>query len=399
MPCLLKQRTASSPGIITFTQNEVLWGAIEQSEEVRAHLARTSADGSWIYGVHIQGDVSSGGQWPLEDWQSFVMWPDADASFLQGLPAERVLAMNCVSFLPDPVASASERTWDVCVVTRPSRIKRPLESLRVIKHLLAARPLGEFVVISHDPRDVTIGRRLYERQDVAQDFFEAPRTLFTARELGRLSFICTSTQAFGNLPLSASFVSEVIARSRMLLLTSHQEGTPRVIGEALLAGTPCAVSRNLTSGLNRFLTDENSLRVEDEPAEAAQQIDAALATPSRFAIDAEATRALFAESHNLPLLRDALAARIERTGRPVDGAWYLDGLHLRLACHGEKLNCQLMGGGEQFFAWLRAMEVSPDPYDEDVLVRELALGDPYARPRGGWRERVAGVLPRLSRRR
>jgi len=377
MPCLLKQRTDTSPGVITFTQNEVLWGAIAQSEEVRTHLARTAAEGSWVYGIHIQGDVSSGGQWPLEDWQAFVMWPDAEASFLQGLPAGRVLAMNCVNFLPDPAPQAGERTWDVCVVTRPSRIKRPLESLQIVKHLLEARPEGEFVVIAHDPRDVTIGKRLYERQDVAQDFFEAPRTLFTARELGRVSFLCTSTQAFGNLPLSASFVSEIIGRSRALLLTSHREGTPRVIGEALLAGTPCVVSENLTSGLNRFLTDANTLRVPDEPAEAARAIAEALATPSRSSIDAEAMRALFAESRNLPRLREELTAIIERGGRPVEGDWYLEYLHLRLAGHGEKLNYQLMGGGDQYFAWLDA--VQPDPYDEDALVRALDLGDPYAR--------------------
>jgi glycosyltransferase involved in cell wall biosynthesis len=392
MPCLLKQRTESSPGVITFTQNEVLWGAIAQSEDVRDHLAKTATDGSWIYGVHIQGDVSSRGQWPLADWQAFVMWPDEQASFLEGLPDERVLAMNCVSFLPDPVQTTGERTWDVCVVTRPSRIKRPVDSLQIIKNLLHARPRGQFVVISHDPRDVSIGKRLYERQDLAQDFFEMPRTLFTARELGRISFICTSTQAFGNLPLSASFVSEVIARSHMLLLTSHQEGTPRVIGEALLAGTPCAVSRNLTSGLNRFLDAENSLRVSDEPADAAREIDAALATPGRFAIDRDRASDRFAQSRNVPRLRAALGAIIERAGRPVDGDWYLEDLHVRLACHGEKLNYQLMGSGEQFFTWLGA--VRPDPYDEDVLVRDLALGDPYARDRS--RGRLAALLSRVN---
>jgi hypothetical protein len=388
MPCVLKQRTEFSPGIATFTQNEVLWGAIAQSEQVRAHLARTAADGSWIYGVHIQGDVSSGGQWPLADWQSFVMWPDDEASFLQDLPAERVVAMNSVNFLLDP-ASAGERIWDLCVVTRPSWIKRPVESLQIIKHLLEARPRAQFVVISPDPRDVTIGRRVYEVQDVEQDFFQVPRSLFTARELGRISFVCASTQAFGNLPVTASFVSEVIARSRMLLLTSHREGTPRVIGEALLAGTPCAVSTNLASGLNRFLVPENSLRVSDVPIDAAREIDRALAAPGRFAIDRDAARALFAESHNRPRLRATLEAIIERAGRPVDGEWYLEDLRLRLSGHGEKVNYQLMGGGKQFFDWLKAVETAPDPSDEDVLVDALDFGDPYMRDRTGWRERLS----------
>src|SRR3954454_6115945 len=115
MPCLLKERAGSSPGVITFTQNEVLRGAIAQSEEVRDHLARTARDGSWLYGIHIQGNLSSGGTWtwPLEDWQSFVMWPDPDATFLRGLPEDRLLALNCANFLPEPAKTDGDRTWDV----------------------------------------------------------------------------------------------------------------------------------------------------------------------------------------------------------------------------------------------------------------------------------------------
>src|SRR4051812_41518098 len=109
MPTLLKARSGSSPGVITFTQNEVLWGVIAQSQEVRDHLARTAADGSWLYGIHIQGDVTSQGVWPLEDWQAFVMWPDEGASFLHGLPEDRVLPLNCANLLPEPAPPGGER--------------------------------------------------------------------------------------------------------------------------------------------------------------------------------------------------------------------------------------------------------------------------------------------------
>jgi hypothetical protein len=392
MPCLLKARAGASPGVITFTHNEVLRGAIAQSQEVRDHLARTVADGEWLYGVHIQGDVSSAGVWPLEDWQAFVMWPDTGASFLQGLPEDRVLPINCANLLPEPAPQGGARTWDLCVLTRPSWIKRPVSSLHIIKHLLEARPDAEFVVVAHDPRDVTLGRRLYERQEIDQEFFELPQKLFSARELARISFIASSTQAFGVFPLTTSFVSEILGRSRMLLLTSHSEGTPRVLSEALLAGTPCAVSRQLTSGLNVFLDDRNSVRVSDEPAEAAREMAAALDDPRRFAIDRDETRRLFSAAHNAPLLRERVSAMIERAGRPVEGEWSLEQLHLRLAGHGEKINYQLMRGGDQFFAWLDAVQA--DPYDEDALVRALGVRDPYARSTGSWRERLAARLRR-----
>jgi len=47
MPCLLKARAGASPGVITFTHNEVLRGAIAQSQEVRDHLARTLLAEIW----------------------------------------------------------------------------------------------------------------------------------------------------------------------------------------------------------------------------------------------------------------------------------------------------------------------------------------------------------------
>src|SRR4051794_36352960 len=395
MPCLLKAHDGASPGLITFTHNEVLRGAVAQSQDVRDHLARTHADGSWLYGVHIQGDVSAAGVWPLQDWQSFVMWPDLDAPFLHGLPEERLLAINCANLLPEPAETGRERKWDVCVLTRPSAIKRPVTSLRIIKHLVEARPHSEFVVIAHDPRDVTLGRRLYERQAVDREFFELPRRLFTARELARISFIASSTQAFGNLPLASSFVAEILSRSRLLLLTSHSEGTPRAIGEALLAGTPCAVSRRLTSGLNRFLGDRNALFVSDDPAEAAGEMARALDHSGRFAIDADDTRRLFSAAVNVPRLRSRLSALIEQTRRPVTGEWYLEDLHLRLAGHGEKINYQLMEGGGAFFAWLEAAQA--DAYDEDALVSALGVRDPYERSPAPWRERIVAALPRARR--
>lgn len=391
MPCILKQRTKTSPGVITFTQNEVLRGVAAASRAVRNHLVLTANDRSWVYGVHVQGYHSPSDRWELEPWQSFVMWPDPTAEFLQDVPPQAVVPLNCVNLLPDPYGGPRDRAWDLCVVSRPSWIKRAEESLLIMKHLLRLRPNARFVVIAHDPRDFSLGKRLYRRQDIDRAFFDLPRRVFAAIELRQISFIASSTLAFGNFPLSASLVSEIIARSGFVLLTSHREGTPRVLAEALLAGTPCIVSQRLESGLNGFLNERNSLAISDEPEEAGVQIAEVLDDEGRFAIDRSQTRKRFSASANADRLKNCLAELIERVDRPVDGAWYLEDLHLRLAGHGQKYNCQLMSDdGAAYFQWLERVQHS-DPYDEDAIMGGLGLVDSYRRVRRPLRARIRGA--------
>jgi glycosyltransferase involved in cell wall biosynthesis len=389
MPCLLKAPTEQSPGVITLTNNELLNGIVAQSQRVRDHIAST-ANREWIYGAHIQGNVSSLGRWKLEPWQSFVMWPDEEDPVFTQLPDGVLFPRNCINFLPDP-APALEREFDLCVVSRPSPLKRPTSSLLIIKRLLELDPTLRFVVIAHDPRDLSLGERAYARQAVERSFFELPLKLFTATELNQIAFIASSTQAFGMFPLSAALVVSLIARSRLLLLTSHHEGTPRVVGEALMAGTPCVVSENLSSGLNRFLTDRNSLRIPDEEPAAAAQIAGALASAELFSIDRTAMWKQFSASANVPWLRERL-----RDLAGTDSDLYLDDLHLRLACHGQKRHCQLMTDDPgMWFEWLERVQ-RYGPYDEDNVVLPLGLPDAYRHTRRSKRQIGSAMRVRLG---
>jgi glycosyltransferase involved in cell wall biosynthesis len=395
MPCLLKARSATSPGIVTFTHNEVLNGVV-RTPEVRSHLERTAGK-SWLFGVHVQGDVSYLGEWPLAPWQRFVMWPDAEDPVFADLPPGVHIPLNCVNFLPPPAVSGRERELDICAVTRPSPVKRPVATLEIIKHLMGLRPEAECLVIAHDPRDLALGSEAYERQSIDAAFYEEPMRMFSALELARISFITSSTQSFGNFPLSTRIVSDLIGRSKLLLLTSHKEGTPRVIAEALMAGTPCAVSENLNSGLNRWLDDSNSLRLSDDPAAAAAAIDAALGDPGRFSIDTAAATARFGAEANLPRLGRELSRLIEETGCQVDGEWYLADLHLRLACHGQKQHSSLMGDDPSaWFSWLEASE-RYGPYDEDAVILPLGIGDPYLHRPVPLKDRAAALVARLRK--
>jgi hypothetical protein len=379
VPCLLKQRTPTSPGVITFTHNEALRGVAATSDRVLEHLDRTSRGHEYVYGVHIQGDLSGSGPWPLEAWQCFFLWPDTSAPFLRQVSTRRRIGLNCINFIPDEDQSepVNRRDHDLCVVTRPTSIKRATETLHVMRALLDLDPARRFVVVAPDFRDPALGDRSYEAFGIDRAFYELPLKLFSAHELKNISFVSSSVISFGRMPLSPGLLLDLIAKSRFLYLASHSEGTPRAIAEALLVGTPCVISESLRSPVRTHLGDTNSIAVDDDPATAAAAIDAALRDYNRFRVDVAQARAVFGASSNTPRLRDALSTLLTEDGLRDDGDWYLDDLHVRLACHGQKADPQLMSGEERFFGWLTASE--RDPYDEDAVNAAIGMSD-WRRP-------------------
>jgi hypothetical protein len=370
VPCILKQRTRESPGILSFTVNEALWGVCSKSRRVKKFLADARSDGTWLAGVHVQGDLSWMDRWPLEDWHSFVMWPDPSTPFVATLPDGTFLPLNCVNLLPDSIDPPTEpRLWDICVVTRPASIKRPLETLQVLRGLLDIDPTVTANVIAPDHRRV--GRRdTLEKQGLVPEFYAA-RDLFTANELPNLSFLVSPVDAFGRFPLGNTLLETIVGRSRFVFLYSHSEGTPRALAEALLLGTPCIVSKTLRTGIRDKLTPSNTLFVDDDPLVAAREIHHALQNYDHFSVDVDAERRAFGARANTPELERRLSDTIRRAGKAVEGEWYLRDLHLRLACHGQKYDSQLMGKDDGlFFGWLEMVETL-DPYDEDAVLGRL----------------------------
>jgi hypothetical protein len=376
MPCLLKQPSPGSPGIITFTHNEALNGVTAKSRKVRDYLRQTSVGKKWIYGVHIQGDCSHLEAWPQQEWQSFLMWSNPGASFLAAVPRANITPITCVNVLPQPAGPELAKSWDICVVSRPSGIKRITETLLIIQQMFSHKEDLSVVFVVPDPRDQSLGDKAYRKQDIDRNYFELPRKIFTCKQLKRISFISSSQRAFGTFPISDDLIADIIGRSQFLLLTSHKEGVPRVIAEAFTHGTPCIVSNKLVSGLDKHITSENAIFIDDDIEASAQQIIDALGQYSRFKIDKAAIQKLFCDSYHVPLLRELLSGKILATGSVVDGAWYLDELDFRLACHGRKHNMQFMNDDRLFFEWMakieRCTETEPD---EDYLFGSAPLVD------------------------
>lgn len=372
MPCILKQKTSRSPGIITFTQNEALYGFMTKSSKVKKYLEENSRDGKWIYGIHIQGDCSYLKEWPLEPWHNFIMWPETKAPFLSNVPAEKLIGINCINFLPNIESpEVPVKKWDICVVSRPSKIKRIAETLFTVKRLMSIRPESKIIFIVLDTRDISKGEKTYEKDSVDRRYFDLPLQLFTSEELKRISFLSSSMKSFGMFPVSHDLVTDIMAKSKFLLLTSHREGTPRVIAESLMAGTPCIVSKNLRCGILDCLNNKNTLYLNDDINSDTNAIAKALDNYSDFSIDKRAIEKFKAEK-NISLLKKQLTSIITSLNCPTEGNWYLEDLHLRLAGHGIKHNFQFTKDENSLFHWLDYVQHN-NPYDEDGSWREEKL--------------------------
>ncbi|WP_281742914.1 hypothetical protein [Polynucleobacter yangtzensis] len=383
MPCILKQPTSESPGIITFTHGEALWGLPKRSKRVKNFLLEAKRSGKWIFGIHIQGDCSYLEKWPMPEWQSFVMWPNQQAKFLHNLPSDQFCKYTCVNFLPKFLAikPVEFKEWDICVISRASSIKRIEETLLLLRALLDRRPETKIVCIVPDSRHLHLGNKSYAKQSIDKSYFELPRNLFSARELKNISFISSSQDAFGNFPLADSLVADILIKSKFMMLTSHSEGVPRVIAETLLLGTPCIVSENLSSGLNESLNKENSLKIVDDPLGAALQLNLALENYEKFSVNRHQAMSLFSEAEHLNAFKKFLSDKLIAMGSKDQGNWYLEDLHLRLACHGQKQQSQFFYNEKIFFKWLERASALQGTYaDEDFLTNLDGLKDsPNAR--------------------
>lgn len=378
MPCILKQRTATSPGIITFSHGEALWGVPHRSRKVRDFLVESRRSGKWLFGIHVQGDCSHLDSWPMPSWQSFVMWPDRSAPFLHNLPDGQFCPFTCINFMPAFLAEREEtvRDWDICVISRASSIKRIEDTLLLLRAVLDSRPETKIVMIVPDPRYQVLGEKAYKKQRIDESYFKLPKKLFSARELKQISFVSSSQDSFGNFPLADGLVAEILGKSKFMILNSHLEGVPRVIAEALLLGTPCIVSDQLRSGLNDWLTDGNSIRISDKPLKGAQQVVDGLKNYDRFSVNRESVCAAFSEAKNIHEFKTYLSNLIQANGCPVEGRWFLEDLHLRLACHGQKQHFQFFNNEKLFFEWIdRAIKLQTSYADEDFLTSKGALHD------------------------
>lgn len=356
MPTLLKKKTSNSPGIISFTHNEALWGVSAKYPKIRNLLIEKSAKNEWIFGVHIQGDCNFLEKWPQEQWQSFYLWPNKNEKYLKNIDPSKILPYTCVNFLKKFNLENSKKTWDLCIISRPSEIKRIKETLLIVRELMNLNKDLTCLFIVPDPRKINEGENTYKINKIDKTFFNNPLKFFNAEELKNLSFISTSQNSFGKFPIQDHLVSTLLSQSKFLFLYSHKEGVPRVIGESLMSGTPCIVSKNLKSGLNNILNETNTLFIDDNLEIATKQIHNAILNYKNYNFDKKVINSIFSYNENIDKFKKDLSKLFIQNDLEDPKDWIFNDLPQRLACHGMKNNYQLMNNDKLFLKWFNKID-------------------------------------------
>lgn len=375
MPCILKAKTDKSPGIITFTNNEVMSGVFNESS-VQSFLNNESKQGRWIFGVHIQGQLSWVKKWPQSPWEDFFLWPEFSELTAMGIPEEKIIPMNCIQFMPTPPENTNlDKVYDLCIITRASAIKQIKEIIYILREIYDHKKNLKVSFIMPDPRKIELGDSCYEKQNIERDAFELPRKLFSGNELKKITFICSSTESFGNYPLGNELVYDLLAKSRFALSYSLMEGTPRTWIEALQVGTPVMINEKVQCGLFEPLNEKNTVYLKNNVKEAGQQVIQALQNYGQYSVDSKLINEKYGESFHREKLKKYLVEIIQKKGLPVEGQWYLDDLNFRLPCHGELYNGQIMNQSKFLFQWFNRINEIEDPTNESDTFGFIGFDD------------------------
>jgi hypothetical protein len=128
--------------------------------------------------------------------------------------------------------------------------------------------------------------------------------------------------------------------------------------------------------MRKYLDECNTLFIDNDTRAASAQIDDALASYGRFAIDERRVWSELCCEAQLPTFQAQLENRIKQLRMPIEGRWFLKDLHMRLPCHGQKFNYQIMHSDDVFFSWMeRCSGAGYDPYDEEAMIGNLMPGD------------------------
>ena len=156
------------------------------------------------------------------------------------------------------------------------------------------------------------------------------------------------------------------------MLNSHQEGVPRVIIEALLLDTKVIVSKNLKSGIKKYLTKNNSLIYNiknEDPIKISKQIKKFLQTKEY--ISNENFKNNFYEKNNQQNLINLIGkvSNIkDKSFYKMNNGWQLNNLVKRLACHGYDIDYTFFNNDESLLKWFSSLKKYSYSKEEEMYI-------------------------------
>ena len=384
MPVIIKNRTEKSPGIIVFTHGEALWGVVAKSSKVKNFVTELSRQKKWIFGIHIQGNID----W-LGEWQNFFMWPNKNQKFLEDIPKEIITDLTCINFYNDELINikTDNKKYDIINITRFSSLKKIGLSLRIQKELLKLNPELKIIFISPVPY-LKNKFFLEDEQKILNKTKNIIQNEFSINQLKQINFICSPEEYFNKFPLSNDLIYHLISLSKNLLMTSHMEGVPRAIVEAINLRTNIIVSEKLICGTTVYQNERNSF-VYQENKDANEKVNAINIAKQinnylkkDFANEDKTDSNLFLEKENIPKLKNFFKnIFLNNSLNYEDNEWYLHDLPRRLACHGELYDLTIQNNEKAFFNWFQKISSSNvDLKDEESLYKESSELDKIKTP-------------------
>ena len=380
MPILLKNKTLDSPGIISFNHNEVLFGVPAKFNKVNNFLLNLSKKKEWIFGVHIQGDLSWFGKWKPLEWQDFFMWPNKNDTILENIPEKKKTELTCINFHNKILFKKRKKNikYDLCSITRFSSIKKIDVTIKIFKKLLESSPkLRLLLVASYQSKF----RFFSKEKNYVKKSLLLIKEQFSSEQLKQIDFICSPSEIFGSFPVKEEMLYELVSSCKSLLLNSHQEGMPRSIVEALCLKTKVIISSNLKFAIKKYLNSQNSLIYKENNQLShenninfiSKQILNFLKYKNDISNNNWPEAKIFNEKTNIPILKKFFLKIFKEKKIKFSfnqKNWHLNNLNKRLACHGYADNLIFMNNDESFFSWFEKIKDNKKNTLEKFLYQE-----------------------------
>ena len=377
MPIILKSPSKKSPGIISFTDHEVLFGVVAKFKSVKNFINEMYNKKKWIFGIHVNGDPSWYGKWKREEWQEFFMWPNPNDEIFININSNLKTELSCINFYKKELFEQyyHKKNYDICSIARFSSIKKIDLTIDIYKNLLKINPNLKLLLIATYPKSNVEVISSKEDRYVQSTLYKIKHSL-SHDDKKKIDFICSAEDLFGNFPLTDNTIYNLISLSKNLLLTSHQEGHARVIIEALCLNTKIIFSEKLKSGINKYLNKNNSLAYKEhvvDPQFIAKQTYKYINSQSNGIKKLKNYIDNFSEEKNIPKLKNFFKKLINLKNIQFDKNenWYLNDLNKRLACHSNSFSLTFYNNDKAFFNWFEKISKK----NPKIFFNEEALYD------------------------
>ena len=345
MPCLIKSSTEKSPGIATFTYNEIT-SPLFKKKKVRNFLNNNK---DWIFGVHLQGSYERLSEFPYYDWQSFILCYDLNSKYLKNVNNKKKIDISCHNFINIYNLETKKKYWDLCIISRDAEIKRISYTVKLIKKIIEKKKDIKILIIVPDQREFGFFNNIEKNS-----YYNLIPKLFKNNDLKKIDFISSNVNTFGNSPLSEKTIFKFLSETKYIMLNSKKEGINRSLIQGFCYGTKAIINNDLESEIVKlYLNNENSIFINDNLSESA---DIIISNLDKYVYSDEIVqyfRSNFSNNISVQKLKTYIEKILIEKNYQLDGNWYLNNLSQRLCGHGNLNDFQFRFKEYYFFDWFR----------------------------------------------